>query len=192
VPEVQKDQVTELLQQWVSGNEKALGILVPLVYQELRRLAHLHLQSERADHTLQSTALVNEAFLRLNGADPIRLQNRGHFIAIASRAMRQILVDYARSRGARKRDGGCRVAIEDLGELPDGGENVPIIALDQALDALSKVDARQGQIVEMKFFGGLSTQEIADLLDISLATVERKWATARIWLRREMKRSPAS
>jgi RNA polymerase sigma factor (TIGR02999 family) len=192
VPEVQKDQVTELLQQWVSGNEKALGILVPLVYQELRRLAHLHLQSERADHTLQSTALVNEAFLRLNGADPIRLQNRGHFIAIASRAMRQILVDYARSRGARKRDGGCRVAIEDLGELPGGGANVPIIALDQALDALSKADARQGKIVEMKFFGGLSTQEIADLLDISLATVERKWATARIWLRREMKRSPAS
>jgi RNA polymerase sigma factor (TIGR02999 family) len=191
VPEVPKDQVTELLQQWVSGNEKALGILVPLVYQELRRLAHLHLQSERADHTLQSTALVNEAFLRLNGADPIRLQNRGHFIAIASRAMRQILVDYARSRGARKRDGGCRVAIEDLGELPGGDENVPIIALDQALDALSKADARQGKIVEMKFFGGLSTQEIADVLDISLATVERKWATARIWLRREMKGSTA-
>ena len=191
MPEVQKDQVTELLQQWVSGNEKALGILVPLVYQELRRLAHLHLQSERADHTLQSTALVNEAFLRLNGADPIRLQNRGHFIAIASRAMRQILVDYARSRGARKRDGGCRVAIEDLGELPGGDENVPIIELDQALDALSKADARQGKIVEMKFFGGLSTQEIADVLDISLATVERKWATARIWLRREMKRSAA-
>jgi RNA polymerase sigma factor (TIGR02999 family) len=191
VPEVQKDQVTELLQQWVSGNEKALGVLVPLVYQELRRLAHLHLQSERADHTLQSTALVNEAFLRLNGADPIRLQNRGHFIAIASRAMRQILVDYARSRGARKRDGGCRVIIEDLGELPSGDENVPIVALDQALDALSKVDARQGQIVEMKFFGGLSTQEIADVLDISLATVERKWATARIWLRREMKRTAA-
>ena len=191
MPEVPKDQVTELLQQWVSGNEKALGILVPLVYQELRRLAHLHLQSERADHTLQSTALVNEAFLRLNGADPIRLQNRGHFIAIASRAMRQILVDYARSRGARKRDGGCRVAIEDLGELPGGDENVPIIALDQALDALSKADARQGKIVEMKFFGGLSTQEIADVLDISLATVERKWATARIWLRREMKGSTA-
>jgi RNA polymerase sigma factor (TIGR02999 family) len=189
VPEVQKDPVTELLQQWVSGNEKALGILVPLVYQELRRLAHLHLQSERADHTLQSTALVNEAFLRLNGADPVRLQNRGHFIAIASRAMRQILVDYARSRGARKRDGGCRIAIDDLGEIPGRDENVPIVALDQALDALSKADERQGQIVEMKFFGGLTTQEIADVLGISLATVERKWATARIWLRREMKRS---
>jgi RNA polymerase sigma factor (TIGR02999 family) len=189
VPELQTDQVTGLLQQWVRGDEKALGVLVPLVYQELRRLAHHHLKSERADHTLQSTALVNEAFLRLNGADPIRLQNRGHFIAIASRAMRQILVDYARNRGARKRDGGCRVTIEDLGELPSGDENVPIVALDQALEALSKVDSRQGQIVEMKFFGGLSTQEIADVLDISLATVERKWATARIWLRREMKRS---
>jgi RNA polymerase sigma factor (TIGR02999 family) len=162
---------------------------VPLVYQELRRLAHHHLKSERVDHTLQSTALVNEAFLRLNAAGPVRLQNRGHFMAIASRAMRQILVDYARGRGARKRDGGCRIAIEDLGELPSGNAEVPIIALDQALDALSKVDERQGQIVEMKFFGGLSAQEIADVLEISLATVERKWATARIWLQREMKRS---
>jgi RNA polymerase sigma factor (TIGR02999 family) len=189
VPEVQTDQVAELLQQWVSGSDEALGILVPLVYQELRRLAHHHLKSERVDHTLQSTALVNEAFLRLNAAGPVRLQNRGHFMAIASRAMRQILVDYARGRGARKRDGGCRIAIEDLGELPSGNAEVPIIALDQALDALSKVDERQGQIVEMKFFGGLSAQEIADVLEISLATVERKWATARIWLQREMKRS---
>ena len=189
MPEVQTDPVTGLLQQWVRGDEKALGILVPLVYQELRRLAHHHLQSERVDHTLQSTALVNEAFLRLNGGNPVLLQNRGHFIAIASRLMRQILVDYARSRGARKRDGGCRIPIEDIGELPGGEENVPIVALDQALDALSKVDERQGRIVEMKFFGGLSAAEIAAVLNISLATVERKWATARIWLRREMKRS---
>ena len=189
MPGVQTDPVTEQLQQWVRGDEKALGILVPLVYQELRRLAHHHLKSERADHTLQSTALVNEAFLRLNAGNPVLLQNRGHFIAIASRLMRQILVDYARSRGARKRDGGCRIPIEDLGELPGGEENVPIVALDQALDALSKVDERQGRIVEMKFFGGLSAEEIAAVLNISLATVERKWATARIWLRREMKRS---
>ena len=188
MPEVQTDQVTELLQQWVRGDEKALGVLVPLVYQELRRLAHHHLQSERVDHTLQSTALVNEAFLRLNGGNPVLLQNRGHFIAIASRLMRQILVDYARSRGALKRDGGCRIAIEELGELPSD-ENVPIVALDQALDALSKADEQQGKIVEMKFFGGLSAAEIAAILGISLATVERKWATARIWLRREMKRS---
>src|SRR5271163_375789 len=160
MPEVQSGQVTELLQRWVQGDEKALGVLMPLVYQELQRLAHYHLKSERADHTLQSTVLVNEAFLRLLEGQPDRLQNRGHFIAIASRAMRQILVDYARSRGARKRDGGCRIAIEDLGELPSGDEEVPIVALDQALDALSKVDERQGRIVEMKFFGGLSTQEI--------------------------------
>jgi RNA polymerase sigma factor (TIGR02999 family) len=189
VPEAQSDHVTGLLQQWVRGDEKALGILVPLVYQELRRLAHHHLKSERIDHTLQSTALVNEAFLRLNGGDPVRLQNRGHFIAIASRLMRQILVDYARRRGARKRDGGCRIPIEDLGELSSGEESAPIVALDQALDALSKEDEQQGKIVEMKFFGGLSAEEIAAVLNISLATVERKWATARVWLRREMKSS---
>jgi RNA polymerase sigma factor (TIGR02999 family) len=189
VPEVQTDQVTELLQQWVKGDEKALGDLVPLVYQELRRLAHHHLKSERVDHTLQSTALVNEAFLRLNGSNPVLLQNRGHFIAIASRLMRQILVDYARRRGARKRDGGYRIPIEDIGELPGGEESVPVVALDQALDALSKVDERQGKIVEMKFFGGLSAEAIAVVLNISLATVERKWATGRIWLRREMKKS---
>ena len=189
MPQVQADQVTELLQRWVRGDDKALGLLVPLVYQELRRLAHHHLKSERVDHTLQSTALVNEAFLRLNGGDPVLLQNRGHFIAIASRLMRQILVDYARSRGARKRDGGFRIDIDDLGELSGSEENVPIVALDQALDALSKVDERQGRIVEMKFFCGLSAEEIAAVLDISLATVERKWATARIWLRREMKKS---
>jgi RNA polymerase sigma factor (TIGR02999 family) len=192
VPEVQTDPVTGLLQQWVRGDEKALGILVPLVYQELRRLAHHHLKSEPADHTLQSTALVNEAFLRLNGGDPVRLQNRGHFIAIASRLMRQILVDYARKRGARKHDGGCRIAIEDLGELSSGEESVPIMALDQALDALSKADEQQGRIVEMKFFGGLSAEEIAAVLNISLATAERKWATARIWLRREMRRSASA
>jgi RNA polymerase sigma factor (TIGR02999 family) len=189
VPEVQTDQVTGLLQQWARGDEKALAVLVPLVYQELRRLAHHHLEAERVDHTLQSTALVNEAFLRLNGSDPVLLHNRGHFIAIASRLMRQILVDYARSRGARKRDGGCRIAIEDLGGLPSGQENVPIVALDRALDALSNADEQQGKIVEMKFFGGLSAAEIAGVLNISLATVERKWATARIWLRREMSKS---
>lgn len=189
MPEVQTDQVTGLLQRWVRGDEKALGILLPLVYQELHRLAHHHLQSERVGHTLQSTALVNEAFLRLHGSNPVLLQNRGHFIAVASRVMRQILVDYARSRGAQKRDGGYRIALEDLGELPNAEENVPIVALDQALDALSKIDERQGRIVEMKFFGGLSAEEIAAVLNISLATVERKWATARIWLRREMKRS---
>jgi RNA polymerase sigma factor (TIGR02999 family) len=188
MPEVQSGPVTELLERWVKGDENALAVLMPLVYEELRRLAHRHLKSERADHTLQSTALVNEAFLRLNGAQPVRLQSRCHFMAIASRAMRQILVDYARSRQARKRDAGIRVVFENLAELPltdDAG----FVALDHALDELSRLDERQGKIVEMKFFGGLTAQEIAEVLDISLATVERKWATARIWLRREMQRS---
>ncbi|MGO9948894.1 MAG: ECF-type sigma factor [Steroidobacteraceae bacterium] len=187
MPEAQSGQVTELLQRWVQGDDKALGVLAPLVYQELQRLAHYHLKSEPADHTLQSTALVNEAFLRLIGGDPVRLQNRGHFIAIASRLMRQILVDYARSRGARKREAGVRIVFDDLDELPVM-ENTGLIALDQALDELSRVDERQGKVVEMKFFGGLSAPEISEVLGISLATVERDWRTARIFLRREMTR----
>jgi RNA polymerase sigma factor (TIGR02999 family) len=187
MPDVQSGQVTELLQRWVQGDDKALGVLAPLVYQELQRLAHYHLKSEPADHTLQSTALVNEAFLRLIGGDPVRMQNRGHFIAIASRLMRQILVDYARSRGARKREAGVRIVFDDLDELP-GIEDTGLVALDHALDELSRVDERQGKVVEMKFFGGLSTSEISEVLGISLATVERDWRTARIFLRREMTR----
>lgn len=185
MPEVRTDQVTELLQQWASGDEKALSVLLPLIYHELRRLAHHHLQSERVDHTLQSTALVNEAFLRLNGGNPVRLQDRGHFMGIASRAMRQILVDYARGRQALKRDGGLKIAFDAALEIPVT-EAVEFVALDTALERLASLDERQAKIVEMKFFGGLSAQEIAGVLNISLATVERKWATARIWLRREM------
>ena len=187
MPEVHSGQVTELLQRWMQGDEKALGVLAPLVYQELQRLAHYHLKSERADHTLQSTALVNEAFLRLLEGQSDRLQNRGHFIAIASRAMRQILVDHARSRGARKRDAGVRIVFDDLDELPVI-EDTGLIALDQALEELSSMDARQGKVVEMKFFGGLSAPEISEVLGVSLATVERDWRTARIFLRREMTR----
>src|SRR5271169_7177012 len=187
MPEVQSGQVTELLQRWVQGDEKALGALMPLVYQELQRLAHYHLKSERADHTLQSTVLVNEAFLRLLEGQSDRLQNRGHFIAIASRAMRQILVEYARSRRARKRDAGVRIVFDDLDDLPVM-EDQGLVALDQALDELSRMDARQGKVVEMKFFGGLSAAEISEVLGISIATVERDWRTARIFLRREMTR----
>jgi RNA polymerase sigma factor (TIGR02999 family) len=183
MPEVQSGQVAELLQRWVQGDEKALGVLAPLVYQELQRLAHYHLKSEPADHTLQSTALVNEASLRLIGGDPVRLENRGHFIAIASRAMREILVDYARSRGARKREAGVRIVLDDLDELPVI-EDTGLIALEE----LSSMDARQGKVVEMKFFGGLSAPEISEVLGVSLATVERDWRTARIFLRRQMTR----
>jgi len=171
-------QVTQLLMHWVAGDEKALGDLVPVVYQELRRLAHYHLQSERSDHTLQSTALVNEAFQRLLGSQPVELQNRGHFVAVASRLMRQILVDYARNRHANKRDRGYRIDIEALANLPIKGDD-QLVALDDALGDLAQLDERQAKIVEMKFFGGLTAPEISQVLGVSLTTVERDWAVAR-------------
>jgi RNA polymerase sigma factor (TIGR02999 family) len=188
MPEDQSGQVTELLRHWTQGDEQALDALVPLVYKELRRLAHYHLQSERPDHTLQSTALVHEAYLRLLGGRRVELQNRAHFIAIASRLMRQILVDYARGRRASKRDGGCRIAIEYLDALPVNGD-AELLALDNALDELSRIDERQGKIVEMKFFGGLSAPEISQVLGISRATVDRDWATARVWLHRQVRKT---
>ncbi len=180
-------QVSELLQQWIQGDQAALGAVAPVIYQELRRLAHYHLQSERANHTLQSTALVNEAFIQLIGSQPAQLQNRAHFIAIASRLMRQILVQYARGRRASKRDGGLRIALEEIAELPVASDD-ELVALDDALEELTRIDERQGKIVQMKFFGGLTAPEIAQVLGISLATIERDWATARIWLHREMSR----
>jgi RNA polymerase sigma factor (TIGR02999 family) len=179
------DHVTTLLRRWARGDEAAFGDLVPLVYQELRRLAHHRLKSQRSDHTLQSTALVNEAFLRLLGSEPAELQNRAHFFAISSRLMRQILIDYMRRRGAGKRDGGCRIDVELLDELPIQGD-AQLLALDEALESLSRQDDRQARIVEMKFFGGLTAPEIAEVLGISLTTVERDWAVARLWLRRQM------
>ena len=188
MPEDLSGQVTELLHQWTQGDEKALRALAPLVYKELRRLAHYHLQSERPDHTLQSTALVHEAYLRLLGGQPPELQNRAHFVAVASRLMRQILVDYARERRASKRDGGCRIAFEYLDALPVTGDT-ELLALNDALDELSRIDERQGRIVEMKFFGGLSAPEISQALGISRATVDRDWATARVWLHRQMSRT---
>jgi RNA polymerase sigma factor (TIGR02999 family) len=183
-------QVSELLQQWVQGDREALDAVAPVIYQELRRLARYHLKSERADHTLQSTALVNEAFIQLIGSQPAQLHNRAHFVAIASRLMRQILVQHARKRRAGKRDGGYRIALEDIAEVPVAGDE-GLVALDDALEELSRIDARQAEIVQMKFFGGLSAPEVSEVLGISVATVDRDWATARIWLRREMRRVAA-
>jgi RNA polymerase sigma factor (TIGR02999 family) len=180
--------VSELLQHWVQGDDRALRALIPMVYKELRRLAHHHLKSERADHTLQSTALIHELYLRMTGGQPAKLQNRAHFIAVASRVMRQILVDYARGRRASKRNGGCRISFEDLAAPPGNGD-AELMALDDALDELSRIDERQGQIVEMKFFGGLSASEISQVLGLSRATVDRDWATARVWLHRQMSRT---
>jgi RNA polymerase sigma factor (TIGR02999 family) len=185
VSEDQSRQFTQLLQGWAQGDAQALRALVPLVYKELRSLAHYHLRSERPDHTLESTALVHEAYLRLLGGQPVELQNRSHFIAVASRLMRQILVDYARERRASKREGGCRIAFEALDALPVNGD-AELLALNDALDELLRIDERQGKIVEMKFFGGLSAPAISQVLGISRATVDRDWATARVWLHRQM------
>lgn len=178
-------EVTRLLRQWADGDREALGALTPIVYEQLRRLAHAELRRERDGHTLQSTALVNEAFLRLLGSDPVALQNRAHFVAVAARLMRQILVDYARARRANKRDAGLRVDLQ-LAEQQADPQGLEIIQIDDALRALSQHDERQARIVEMRFFGGLTSAEVAGLLGVSLTTVERDWAVARLWLRREM------
>jgi RNA polymerase sigma factor (TIGR02999 family) len=189
MPEQQPGQVTVLLQHWNEGDEQALHTLLPLLYKELRRIAHYHLQSERPDHTLQSSALVHEAYLRLLGSQPVQFQNREHFVAVASRLMRQILVDYARERRAAKRDGGCRIAVEYLDALPISGD-AELMALDDALNELARIDERQAKIVEMKFFGGLSAPEISQVTGLSRATVDRDWATARVWLHRQISRTP--
>lgn len=182
------DPVTQLLIRWNKGDEQALHDLLPIVYQELRRLAHYHLQSERSEHTLQGTAIVHEAYLRLMGGQPVELQNRTHFFALASRLMRQILVDYARSRNAAKRDGGCRVSLSEVLETPITSDE-DLLALDRALSELTSIDERQAKIVEMKFFGGLSSSAAAAELGVSRATVDREWAMARIWLHRHIRQS---
>jgi len=177
--------VTILLERWAGGDEQALSALVPLVHAELKRIARGKLRAERANHTLQSAALVNEVFLRLVGSAPQELQNRAHFVAIASKLMRQILVDHSRQRHALKRDGGDRVDLEAIDAL-EAGNDAELIGLDDALSELSRVDERQAKIVELKFFGGLSAPEVAELLGLSRATVDREWATARAWLHRQM------
>jgi RNA polymerase sigma factor (TIGR02999 family) len=191
VTDDQSGLVSQLLRHWTGGDKKALAELLPLVYNELRKVAHSHLQRERPDHTLQSTALVHEAYLRLLGGQPPELRNRPHFIAVASRLIRQILVDYARERGAAKRDGGCRVPVEYLEGLPNLAD-AELLALDDALNDLHRADERQANIVDMKFFGGLSSPEIAEVLGLSRATVDRDWSTARALLHRHMSRKGSS
>lgn len=188
LPEIPSHDVTQLLVRWKKGDEQALRELVPIVYDELRRLAHYHLQSERPDHTLESTALVHEAYVRLIGSQPVDLHNRTHFMAVASRLMRQILVDYARARKAVKRDGGCRVSFDQALDLPMESDE-DLLALDRALNELARIDERQARIVELKFFGGLSSSSAASALSVSRATVDREWAVARLWLHREMRKS---
>jgi len=179
--ELPSQPVSELLVQWRAGDQEALEKLVPLVYKELRKIAHYHLQRERPGHTLQSAALVHEAYLRLADQKPFEADNRAHFLAVASRLMRQILVDYARSHAAAKRGADLRVELDAAMILPQE-RNGEVIALDEALKTLSQIEEQQGQIVEMRFFGGLSIEEIGEVLGISRSTVKREWNVAKSWL----------
>jgi RNA polymerase sigma factor (TIGR02999 family) len=182
--------VTDLLERWREGDREALDSLMPLVYVELRRLAHHYLQRERSDHTLQSTALVHEAFLRLAGQNQPQWQNRAHFFGIAAHVMRQILVEYARAHSAVKRGGvhSCKVTLEEALDLPQRID-VDVIALDGALNRLSELDPQQSRIVELRFFAGLTIEDTSEVMGISPATVKRDWTCARAWLHREIARS---
>lgn len=183
------EDITELLLAWRQGDDAARDALAPLVYQELRRLARRHMGGEQPDHTLQPTALVNEAWLRLIDVRRVQWQDRAHFFAVASRMMRRVLVDAARARRSRKRGGGAQdITLDsrvDLG-IP---QNVDVIALDDALAGLEQLDPRKCQVVELRFFGGLSGEETAEALGVSSATVARDWTFARTWLRRELRGS---
>ena len=181
-------QVTKLLRVWRGGDRAALDALLPLVYDELRRVAHHHLKNERPEHTLQSAALVNEAYLRLVGQDPPELESRAHFFAVAAQLMRQILVDYARRHRASKRGGGaCMLTLDDAVALPQR-KNVDVVALDDALNSLAEADPRQSRVVELRFFAGLSLEETSKAMGIATATVQRDWTAARAWLHREISR----
>jgi RNA polymerase sigma factor (TIGR02999 family) len=184
-------EITRLLQGWRAGNREALDALLPIVYKELRQLAHFQLRRERPDHTLQSAALVNEVYVRLVGLNPPRWESRSHFFAIAAQQMRQILVDYARSHRAGKRGGGEEtISLEGTAMLSPrkNYKDIDVVALDDALNALAQVDARKAQVVELRFFGGLNFDETAEVLEVSAVTVARDWTTARAWLHREMNR----
>lgn len=179
--------VSQLLIKWKGGDEEALRALVPLVYSELRRLAHRHFKQETPGHTLESTVLVHEAFVRLAERNPLELQNRAHFFAVASHLMRQILVDYARRKRRAKRGGGLKIPLDETMHFPGGRDrDMDLVALDDALDELSRLDPQQSRIVELRFFTGLSIAETAQVLAVSPATVKRDWATAQLWLYRQM------
>ena len=180
-------RVTQLLVRWREGDPHALDELMPLVYKELRRLAAHYMRGERPGHTLQTSALVNEAYLRLAGHEEIQWQDRAHFFAVAAQAMRRILVDHARRRDNLKRGGGAlRVALDDDAVIVSAGRVAEVVALDEALARLAEVAPRKSQLVELRFFGGLSIEETAEVLGVSPGTVMRDWTFAKAWLRREI------
>jgi len=174
------EPVSELLSKWETGDRDALHALVPLIYRELRRQAHRYLRDERPGHTLQTTALVHEAFLRLHDQRPAHYENRAHFFAIAAQAMRRILIDNARKRRAAKREGE-KISLDDVAVI-SGDCSAHFVALDEALRKLEALDSQQSKIVELRYFGGLTIEETAEALSLSPATVKREWAMARAWL----------
>lgn len=185
-------EVTQLLLDWSIGNQAALDKLTPLVYEELHRLAHQHMSRERRDHTLQTSALVNEAYLRLINQRDVHWQNRAHFFSIASRLMRRILVDHARAHHYAKRGGGAIQVSLDEAAFVSQERASELVALDEALTSLAAIDQRKSQVVELRFFGGMSVDETAEALGVSPITVKRDWSTAKAWLYRAIERGVQS
>jgi RNA polymerase sigma factor (TIGR02999 family) len=186
-PSVSPNKVTQLLAEWSDGDDAALVELTPLVYEELRRLAHHFMEGQRPDHTLQTTALVDEAYLRLADQTSPTWQNRAHFFAVAARAMRQILVNYARSSRAQKRGGGALKIELDEAAIVSPEQSKEIVDLHEALERLATLDSRKARVVELKYFGGLNHGEIAEVMKISTVTVRRDWVFAKAWLHNELR-----
>ena len=184
LPELPPNIVTQLLASWHAGDEDALRSVIPLMYDELRRVAHRYLRQERPGHTLQSTALVHEAYLRLEKQGTVRFQNRQHFLAIFAYLMRQILIEYGRAQRAEKRDGGIRVVLDDA--IGSKMRDVDVVALEDALTELEKLSPEQCRIVVLRFMAGLTIEETAEAMGSSPATVKRHWETARLWLHRQI------
>jgi RNA polymerase sigma factor (TIGR02999 family) len=182
----QSDELTQLLNSWSNGDDQALDKLIPLVYAELRKLARRHMGRENPDHTLQTSALINEAYLKLVDQQSVQWQNRAHFFAVAAQVMRHILIDHARAhRFAKRGAGAVKVSLDETAVLTDERAS-ELVALDDALTTLASLDLRKSRIVELRFFGGLSIEETAEIIKISPKTVTREWRAARAWLRQEM------
>jgi len=183
------EDITQLLLEWREGNQEALEELLPVIYQELRHQAHHYLQHEQKNHSLQTTALINEVYLRLLDCSRVSWQSRAHFFAITARMMRRILVDYARSHGYQKRGGGLQIITLDQDRVSPIGRDPDLVALGDALDTLATKDERKSRVVELRFFGGLSVEETAEVLGVCRDTVVRDWKFAKAWLAQEMKKS---
>lgn len=187
--EPKTNEITAILREWSEGEDSAIDKLLPFVYEELHRQAERFLRRERRDHTLQTTALINEAYLKLIDQKAVDWESRTHFFAFAANAMRQILVDYARTKNRKKRGGDdVKVSLEEALIVAAGERSVDLIALDEALSRLEKIDQQQARVVELRYFSGLSLEETAEALHISRATAAREWAMARAWLYRELTR----